>query len=338
MREFLGRRSDGGDDRPPTLSFGSWDDLPAAAPRVVVLCHPDWRGVRTAAYTFRQPVVECADLDRWSESLVAAVADAKIDVVVVHGYPPGTDAFIARAHREGIGTRIVLHSSMAQHGAEAGEAAAADAVLALAGSGALDRVGFVKAGLAESFLALGYPAAYVPNRAPQLPEVTGQDLGSGHHIGVFAEPFWRKNVVTQLGAVALLEDATAHVMRRPGVDYLDELAVVEHGEMRWEEFLGLQASTDLNLYVTLSECHPLSPVESYLSGVPALVSRTSAVFRDDPRLWELTTVEVADDPSDIAAGVERLLANSDEAITLANRWIERADADSADRWDGFVAH
>ena len=73
------------------------------------------------------------------------------------------------------------------------------------------------------------------------------------------------------------------------------------------------------------------------AAIPALVSRTSSLFRDDPRLWELTTVEVADDPSDIAAGVERLLANSDEAITLANRWIERADADAEARWQAFVA-
>ena len=107
--------------------------------------------------------------------------------------------------------------------------------------------------------------------------------------------------------------------------------------MPWEEFLGLQASTDLNLYVTLSECHPLSPVESYLSGVPALVSRTSAVFRDDPQLWELTSVEVADDPSEIAAGARRLLQARDEALESARAWIEPADTEAALRWEQFVS-
>ena len=336
MREFLSRRTAA--DEAPFLSFGSWGELPAADPSVVVVCHPDWRGVRTAAYTFRTPVVEAANLDRWGESLVDAMGAAGVDVVVVHGFPPGTGGFLDRAHNAGLATRLVLHSSMAQHGAEAGEAAVADEALTATGSGALDRIGFVKSGLAESFRALGYPASYVPNRSPELSALTRQDLGGGLSIGVFAEPFWRKNVVTQLGAVAMIDGATAHVMRRPAVGYLGDLAIVEHGEDPWDRFLGLQASTDLNLYVTLSECHPLSPVESYLSGVPALVSRTSALFRDDPRLWELTTAEVADDPSNIAAGSERLLANSDEAIALANRWIERADADAADRWGGFVAH
>ncbi len=329
MREFLRR---GGRQREPepTLSFGSWDQLPDR--RVVLVCHPDWRGVRTAAYSFREPVVESADLDPWADSLIAEMTERKVAMVVVHGFPPGAPGFLAGAQVAGIGTGVVLHSSMAQHGAEAGEAAVTEQVL----RSGVDRVGFVKAGLAESFAALGYPSFYVPNRAPEMPDVRSQDLGPGHHIGVFAEPFWRKNVVTQLGAVALVDGATAHVMRRPDVSYLEKLRIVEHGEMPWETFLSLQASTDLNLYVTLSEGHPLSPVESYLTGVPALVSRTSSVFRDDPRLWDLTTVEIADDPSEIAAGVRRLLDHREEAVERARVWIEEADADAADRWQRFV--
>jgi glycosyltransferase involved in cell wall biosynthesis len=325
------------DERPPRLSFGSWDDLTPGDPAVIVVCHPDWRGVRTAAYSFREPTVECEDLNRWGDEIVAGLRDNNVATVVVHGYPPGASSFIQKAHGDGINTRVVLHSSMAQHGAEVGEAAVASEVLALAGSGALDRVGFVKAGLAESFAALGYPVAYVPNRAPDLPRYERRDLGPGLHIGIFAEPFWRKNVVTQLGAVALLDDATAHVMRRPDVDYLDHQPMVDHGEVPWDEFLSLQASVDVNLCVTLSECHPLSPIESYQTGVPALMSRTSDVFRSDGRLWDLTTVEVPDDPSEIAKAVRRLIDHADEATERAGRWIARADASAADRWRDFVS-
>jgi len=337
MRDFLRRRTGTPADRVPTLSFASWDELPASDPLVIVVCHPDWRGVRTAAYSFREPVVESADLGRWDDELIAEMTRHDVDVVALHGFPPGSAGFLEKADRAGLRTRVVLYSSMAQHGAEAGEAAVADEVLALARSEVLDRVGFAKAGLAESFVALGYPAFYVPTRAPDLPEVARDDFGPGLHIGVFAEPFWRKNVVTQLGAVALLDDATAHVMNRPSVTYLDDLRIVEHGEMPWETFLSLQSSMDLNLYVTLSECQPLTPVESYLSGVPALMSRTSSVFRDDPRLWELTTVEVPDDPSEIASGARRLLDDQDEAVERARQWIDRADADAATQWRAFVA-
>ena len=323
-------------EREPLLSFGTWDEFPPGDPRVLVVCHPDWRGVRTAAYSFREPTVECDDLDRWGDEIVAGLRAADITTVVVHGFPPGSGAFVRAAHAAGVGTRVVLHSSMTQHGAEAGEAAVANEVLALAGSRSLDRVGFVKAGLAESFTALGYPAAYVPNRAPDLPSYERHDVGPGLNVGIFAEPFWRKNVVTQLGAVALLDDATAHVMRRPDVEYLDHLRLVDHGEIPWEEFVSLQASMDVNLYVTLSECHPLSPIESYLTGIPALMSRTSDVFRSDPVLWDLTTVEIADDPLEIAEATRRLIDRADEAVERAGRWVVRADASAADRWYDFV--
>ncbi|MEA3501665.1 MAG: hypothetical protein U9R47_02725, partial [Actinomycetota bacterium] len=323
-------------DRPPALSFGSWDELPSNDPSVVVVCHPDWRGVRTAAYSFREPTVECDDLTRWGRDIVDRLRSHGVAVVVVHGFPPGAAGFLAEARAAGIGTRVVLHSSMTQHGAEPGEAEVADTVLALSRDGTIDRVGFVKAGLSEAFTALGYPTAYVPNRTPDMPKITPRDLGPGLHVGVFAESFWRKNVVTQLAAVVLLNDATAHVLQRPDVQYLDGLSIVQHGVVPWEEFISLQASTDLNLYATLSECHPLSPIESYLSGVPALVSRTSDVFRSDPALWDLTTVEIADDPVAIAAAAQRLIEHRDDATARATLWISENDQEALRRWVDFV--
>ncbi len=345
MREFL-RRTFAEEPAPPETppvarrpirSFGSWTDETLGDPAVVVICHPDWRGVRTAAYSFREPTIECHDLDLWGDELIVDFRSNGVEIVVVHGFPPGSGGFIRKVHAAGIGTRVVLHSSMTQHGAEAGEAAVADEVLALADAGVLDRVGFVKAGLAEAFTALGYPASYVPNRSPHLPTIRKQDVGPGLNVGIFAVPFWRKNVVTQLGAVALLEGATAHVMRRPDVLYLDRLRIVDHGELPWNEFVSIQASMDINLYVTLSECHPLSPIESYQTGVPALMSRTSDVFRSDARLWDLTTVEIADDPSEIAAAIRRLMDHAEEAIEHALGWIDMADRGAAERWREFLS-
>jgi hypothetical protein len=318
----------------PAAAVAWPDDLDGAA--VVAVCHPDWRGVRTAAHSHGIPVVQTADAEANTAGITARLADAGTQVVVVHGWPPGSAALLRALAGQGVATRCVLHSSMAQHGGEAAEAAVADEVLRLAAAGVIGRVGFVKEGLAEAFAALGHPTAWVPNRIPVLPDAEPADLGPGLHVGVFAEPFWRKNVVTQLGAVALLEGATAHVLRRPAVHYLDHLRIVEHGVLGWEAFIRLQAGVGLNLYVTLSECHPLSPIESYAAGVPCLMSRTSHVFRDDPALWELTTVAELDNPRAIAAAAHRLLEARDTAVAAARRWIDGADTLAAERWQAFV--
>jgi hypothetical protein len=316
------------------LSFEDWERFPEDV-RVIQICHPDWRGVRTVAYTFGGPVVECDNLTLWSDHLMDRLTATQVEVVVIQGWPPGAGGFAARLASVGIEVKCVLHSSPAQHGAEAGEASVVAEVLSLRRSGVLTEVGMAKVGVPEAFTAAGFPVTYVPNRVPVLPRIDRVELGPGMHIGVFAEPFWRKNVVTQLLAVGLLDDAVAHVMRRPEVSYLDEIAVVEHGEMPWVQFVALQGSVDINLYVTLSECHPSTPQESYLAGVPCLMSRVSGVFREDPRLWEITTTDLADDPSAIAAAAQELWAVKDEAVQRAQGWMADHDRRAAEIWDRF---
>jgi hypothetical protein len=334
MRAAFRRRRTPTGKEPRSLktSFGPWESLHES---VLAVCHPEWRGVRTATYAFGDPVVETPAADRDAAAILTACRDRRIEVLVVHGFPPGADVLLRLAHEAGLSTRVVLHSSMAQHGAEAGEAAVADRVVDLTRQGVVDRVGFVKAGMAEVFQALGIDALHTPNRAPTIPDFEPIAFEEDRvEIGVFAEPFWRKNVVTQLGAVALIPNARAHVMRKPDVRYLDGIDIVEHGELPWEEFVRLQGSMDLNLYVTLSESHPMTPVESYLSGVPCLFSRTSDLFRDDDELWDTTTIAEADDPSAIARAGSRLLQVA--PIERARAWIGGADITSRNAWSAFT--
>lgn len=321
--------------RAPILSFGSWDALPETE-HVVQICHPHWRGVRTAAYAFRFPVIECSDLTVWGAALASDMRAAGIDTVVIQGWPPGSAAFVDEAAKVGVRVKCVLHSSPAQHGAERGEASVVDEVLSLAARGRLAAVGMVKEGVADAFRAAGHRVSHVPNRSPELPEVNRLELGPGFHVGVFAAPFWRKNVVTQLLAIGLLDGATAHVMDRPSVGYLADIAIIEHRQLPWEEFMDLQGSVALNLYVTLTECHPLTPVESYLLGVPCLISRTSGLFKEDEELYDMTTTDRPDEPWAIAEASIALLQRKDEAVSRARTWIEWSDGVARSVWEEFI--
>jgi hypothetical protein len=339
MREIAGRllRQRPARQREPVLSFGSWDQFPGQSPRVVQICHPDWRGVRTVSYAFRSPVVECDDLHVWGRMLADRIDEARVDMVVIQGWPPGSGLLAKLLEERSIPVKCLLHSSPVQHGAEPGEAGVIDEILGLASKGVLDGVGMAKAGVSEAFTAIGYPVEYVPNRVPDVPTVVRKVLGEGTHVGIFAEPFWRKNVTTQLLAVGMMDRATAHVLSLPDNPYLRSVRVVEHGELPYDEFISLQASVDLNLYVTLSECHPSTPQESYLTGVPCLVSRVSSVFKSDERLWDLTTVDEADNPVSIVKAAERLLAHREEALDRADRWMREADRLGAEAWSQFTS-
>jgi hypothetical protein len=65
------------------------------------------------------------------------------------------------------------------------------------------------------------------------------------------------------------------------------------------------------------------------------MSRVSGVFREDQRLWDLTTTDLADDPSAIAAATMALLASKDEAVERAGEWMISHDRRAAEIWARF---
>ena len=309
-------------------------DIPEIPEGVVQVCHPDWRGVRSAAVAFRDPVVEASDL----RDLVGRTGDlvaAGVTTVVIQGWPPNAEMFATAASGAGISVLGVFHSSPAQHGVDGGEAEAVHQMLELRQSGVLNGVAAVKAGLVESFRSLGYEITHVGNRVPDLGAVEPTPVEEGTNVGILLHPMWRKNVTTQV--LAARENGwRPFVMADPHVPYLSPNDLTVCGELPRAEFLAIQAAMDITFNVTLSECHPMMPMESYRLGVPCLISNTSDLFVEDPRLSDLTIVDEADNPAAIALAAARLLENRDEAVTLANAALDRTDQASAEEWRGFT--
>jgi hypothetical protein len=63
----------------------------------------------------------------------------------------------------------------------------------------------------------------------------------------------------------------------------------------------------------------------------------SSVFRDDPVLWDLTSVDEGDNPTSIARAARRLLEARDEAVRRARVWMDEADRRGAAAWAEFVS-
>jgi hypothetical protein len=66
------------------------------------------------------------------------------------------------------------------------------------------------------------------------------------------------------------------------------------------------------------------------------MSRTSDLFIEHPDLYDLTTVDRADNPDAIAEAAERLLANQSEAVEMAAVALDVIDRTSADQWQAFT--
>lgn len=128
-------------------------ELPASS-RVVQVCHPDWRGVRTSAEAFAAPVLALRDPGAAATRVIERLRAAGTQRLVIQGWPPGAADLARAAARAGIAVGAVSHSSFAQHGPDPGEAEAVTAALDLMAAGVIDRVGFVKRGMAEAFAAM----------------------------------------------------------------------------------------------------------------------------------------------------------------------------------------
>lgn len=309
--------------------------IPLLPRGVLQICHPDWRGVREAAHAFDDPVVESNDL----QSLVTSIPQiltAGATTVVIQGWPPGAGMFAAAVAEHGMTVLAVFHSSPAQHGVDIGEAEAVSEIFELQHNETLSGVATVKAGTATAYNALGLDITHISNRVPNIGDVTKFDVEEGTNAGILLYPMWRKNVTTQVLAVHQL-GWRPNLMNDPHVAYVPSDTFTVWGELPRKEFLSVQAAMDISLNVTLSECHPMMPMESYRLHVPCLTSRTSDLFIDDPDLYELTTVDRPDDPDAIAIAAASLLENRDEAVQRANASLDRTDRQAAEQWQAFTS-
>jgi len=71
----------------------------------------------------------------------------------------------------------------------------------------------------------------------------------------------------------------------------------------------------VNLYVTLSECSPMLPLESLSAGTPCLIGPTSHLFEDQQYLRSRLVVPYPDRAEIIAKYIEQILEERDQVIT-----------------------
>jgi hypothetical protein len=142
----------------------------------------------------------------------------------------------------------------------------------LAKADKINRVGFVKTGMAEVFNKLyGFDCFHAPLPTPEIPkhlEKLKLDRNK-FHIGVFGADTFNKNLHNQVIHALLIENAVVHVLDKSIFNYLNQNdRIVEHRKnLSREKFLSILGSMDLNLYMSYSESWGLVAYESEAMGV-----------------------------------------------------------------------
>ena len=96
--------------RPTSRGAGTVGEVPSVPDGVLQVCHPQWRGVRSSAIAFGDPVLEAHDLGALVDRLPDITASGA-STIVIQGWPPNAGALAVAASQAGLRLLTVFHSS-----------------------------------------------------------------------------------------------------------------------------------------------------------------------------------------------------------------------------------
>lgn len=288
------------------------DNVRSERPSLIGVCNPRFSGgVKSSTYALCPDVVEVSDLfDRaQAERAARVVVGHAPDRVLISGYTLGYDLLIEEIARLAPSIRIFayVHSAFIWFAAYPDENPVFMRFLELERAGAVERIAFCKRDVAEYFRSRGHDARFVMNRF-ELSSTRHARSGDGVvRIGVWGRDLWHRNILNQVIGALMVPGSEVHVNELPDLEFLERDRIVVHGYLPKAEFDRVFASMDINLYVSFTDCFPMTLIESMEAGIPCIASDTSDVYAFDPELHSRLVVSTVDGPLGIAAAVDRAL-------------------------------
>jgi len=299
------------------------EEVRAAAPPAIAVSMPGWRGVRasTAQLFPAHRLVDDTLDEQKAQRLARLLCEAGCERVVLSGFALSYRYLVASLREIGPQVKVyVLWHGNFLYSCEDYTWQAFRTIEELYKDGLIYRWGFVKKGMAEVMARRGFRTGFVLNYVGKVPEGPSVPLEGGPHIGIWGSPsLWKKLLYAMLASTLLIPGSIAHVWEADarvsefaqtmGIDGVLHPVAVPHDQMS-----SILAQMGANLYVTMSECAPMLPLESLSVGAPCLLGPNSHLFEDHQYLHELLVVPYPDRAEVIAEHAVRALEERDEII------------------------
>lgn len=294
-----------------------------AEPTAIALFHPDWYGVRSSTLNlfpshFALPeIVDEAAADHTARLLL----ETGCQRIVCSGFSESHGRLVALLHQLDPAVKLyVLWYGNFLQSQEDYAWQGFQHIRQLCKQGVIYKWGFAKKGMAEVMAQLGYRSGFVMSMVNTIPTAPSEPLAGGPHLGVWSlGAGWRKPPYAMLAAAALIPGAVVHGSGA-GSRVQEFAAAMElNSDLKPQvapqaQMPAMLARMHLNLYVTLSECAPMLPLESLSVGVPCLFGPNSHLFEDHPFLHKSLVVPYPDSAACIAEYARQALENRAEII------------------------
>ena len=308
------------------------------APEIQVLaaCVPRWRGVTASTLAiFDNVVFFPGNAEREPGAIQAeeieAFSQAIADKAPRHFIVSGGDAFMQKvAQRLGeiapaIEIHLLWHSNFLQLG-DGHDAALLMDWITLCRSKRVKGILTVRKHFDDYLRSLGVSSQYLPN------VIASRDSGQaerppGHgrkSVGIWlsGSSEYRKRPQAVLFAARLLQSRgfviQAAGIGPEGVELARALGlnsgVMSAAPLPRDEMMQRMSETDVTAYVTISECAPMLPLESWSVGVPAIIGPSCRYYEENTFLRTALVVENPSSPVEIADKIMYAANNKEEIM------------------------
>jgi len=281
-------------------------------PEIIGIVSPYFRGVRSATMEMANDLIEVSEIytKRKASEVAKIVASYDPQKILVSGYAKGHDLLIREIKKEMPSVRIfvLIHSAFMWFDAYPAENVIFENFIRMSEEGVIEKVGFCKRDLAEFFHDKGINTYFVMNRFYPEKHTLRKLNKERIQIGVWGKNDWHRNILNQTIAATMIKNSEIHVNEVGNHFFLENEKINVYGILPKEDFLKLFSQMDINLYISLTECFPMTVIESMQYGIPCLVSDTSDVYKFSPYLKEKLTVSTIDGPLGIAEKIKEVVA------------------------------
>ena len=320
----------------------------------IVIYVPRWSGVAAATRClFRQTVPMPATAVHHPDQLDAVTIAAYADILLASGgrhfVISGGDNFhfallqSVLQQDSRIRFDLVWHSNYLQMG-EVHAGGLFWRWLRAHEDGLITRIGVTKSGFDAFLRQLGVDSVCLPQYLPLDPKRFSSDnVVDVVGIWLSGSSSYRKLPHAMIAAVKAMRSfyLKGSGLGAEGLALVSVLDVpflqVFQDTISYERLLREIPSTAVSLYVTVSECSPMLPVESFSLGVPCLIGPGSHLFRDHALLREMLVVDQPYNPGLIADMAVAAVARRDELLAAYSRYNLEVEVQARDALARFLA-
>jgi len=321
-----------------------WLDKFTADPGPLTILEPDWIGIRQSSAQFTMPhhTLEIKDdLNELATDYFAyLVVNAKPQKIVIQGFPLRYENLLKKIRKSlpDVTVYCIYHGSFVQQRIDY-ERSSLQTLFKLHKEGIIKRIGFVKEGMDLTFRELGADAAFIMNFIGTVP--ASASLVRDKSIGIIGSE-WneRKPLFQQIAACKLFDHDEIRIVgsENYGIDFcrLMNITATHLGTISQASMVDFLGGNALNLYVTLSECAPMVPLESLSLGVPCLFGPNNHFFRDNEYLRSRLVVEIPDSELCIAQTAKRALREREKIISEYIAYARQYNVKAKESFSNFI--